>query len=187
MPRIAPFNEQEVSAEVLAARDAHARQGHRITNMKRALLHSLPAFRALMEWYPLHDEVARFLGARATLLFAHAISAENDCLICSTYFRRILIDRGEDPDRLSLDQRESAVVAYGRQLAQDPHGVSDDLYGRMAGFLRPPEIVALTAFGALMIATNVVNDALRVELDEYLYQYRASPGVAPEGDRPWES
>jgi hypothetical protein len=32
--------------------------------------------------------------------------------------------------------------------------------------------VALTAFGALMVATNVVNNALDIELDEYLQPYR---------------
>ncbi len=48
-----------------------------------------------MEWYPLRDEVAGFLGDRATTLFAHAISTQSDCLICSTFFRRILIDVGD--------------------------------------------------------------------------------------------
>ena len=33
-------------------------------------------------------------------------------------------------------------------------------------------MVALTAFGALMVATNVVNNALDVELDDYLEPYR---------------
>jgi hypothetical protein len=36
--------------------------------------------------------------------------------------------------------------------------------------------VLLTAFGAIMVATNVVNDALGVPLDGYLEPYRA--GVA---------
>jgi hypothetical protein len=34
------------------------------------------------------------------------------------------------------------------------------------------QIVALTAFGAMMVATNVVNNALEVDLDEYLMGYR---------------
>ena len=83
--------------------------------MKRTLLHSLPAFHALMEWYPLRDTVQPFLGERLTTLFAHAISAETDCLICSTFFRRILIEAGEDPDELELDEREEAVVEFGRR------------------------------------------------------------------------
>ena len=36
----------------------------------------------------------------------------------------------------------------------------------------PAQIVVLTAFGALMVATNVVNNALDVDLDEYLQPYR---------------
>ena len=32
--------------------------------------------------------------------------------------------------------------------------------------------MTLTAFGGLMIATNVFNNALRVDLDEYLHPFR---------------
>jgi hypothetical protein len=31
---------------------------------------------------------------------------------------------------------------------------------------------ALTAFGGLMVATNLFNNALRVDLDDYLQPYR---------------
>jgi alkylhydroperoxidase family enzyme len=127
-----------------------------------------------MTWYPLRDKVAVFLGERATTVFAHAVSAGTDRLICSTFFRRILIEADDEPDALVLDEREQAVVDFGLQLVRDPNGVSDELYGRLAAFLKPPEVVDLTAFGATMIATNVVNDALRVELDDHLVLYRAA-------------
>ena len=143
-----------------------------MTNMKRTLLHSLPAFRALMEWYPLHDTVQPFLGERLTTLFAHAISAETDCLICSTFFRRMLIQTGDNPDRLKLDERETAVLEFGRALAVSPYKVSDEVYRRVQTYFDPSQMVALTAFGALMVATNVVNNALEVDLDEYLQPYR---------------
>jgi alkylhydroperoxidase family enzyme len=147
----------------------------RVTNMKRTLARSPVALRALMTWYDLRDELAPFLGERLTTLFAHAISAGTDCLICSTFFRRLLIDAGEDPDRLRLDEWEQTVVEFGRQLAVDPHGVSDELFGRLAARLSPEHIVALTTFGGLMVATNLFNNALRVDLDEYLYAYRKEP------------
>jgi len=51
--------------------------------------------------------------------------------------------------------------------------VSDALYASPAGEFTPPQIVVLTAFGGLMIATNVVNDALRVDLDAEVKAYRA--------------
>jgi alkylhydroperoxidase family enzyme len=176
MARVAPL---AVEAAAPAARAQLERQlaAHgRVTNMKRTLAHSPAALHALMEWYPLHDEVAGFLGPRAATLFTHAISTQTDCLICSTCFRRKLIDAGENPDALVLDEREQALVEYGRQLARDPNAVGDELYGRLAAFLSPPQLVALTAFGGLMIATNVFNNALRVDLDEYLHPYRKPAG-----------
>ena len=59
-----------------------------MTNMKWTLAHAPAALDALLEWYPLHDQVVPFLGERRTNLFCHAISTETDCLICSTFFRR---------------------------------------------------------------------------------------------------
>jgi alkylhydroperoxidase family enzyme len=172
MPRIAPLDTEAAPPEARAAADAHVRNHARMTNMKRTLLHSLPAFNALMEWYPLRDTVQPFLGERLTTLFAHAISAETDCLICSTFFRRMLIQTGENPDRLKLDDRETAVIEFARALAVSPFKVTDPVYQQLERYFTPAQIVALTAFGALMVATNVVNNALEVELDEYLQPYR---------------
>ena len=173
MPRIEPVEPSSAEPEARAELDRQLAANGRLTNMKRTLAHSGTALHALMTWYPLRDRVVPFLGERATTLFAHAISARADCLICSTFFRRLLVESGEDPDALALDERERTVVDYGVQLAGDANGVSDELYGRLAAFLEPAEIVDLTAFGALMIATNVFNNALRVELDGYLEPYRA--------------
>jgi len=172
MPRIAPLDPEAAAPASRAAAEAHVRTHARMTNMKRTLLHSLPAFTALMEWYPLRDAVQPFLGERLTTLFAHAISAETDCLICSTFFRRMLIQTGENPERLRLDEREAAVLEFGRCLAVSPFKVPDDVYRRLENYFTPAQIVTLTAFGALMVATNVVNNALDVELDDYLQPYR---------------
>jgi alkylhydroperoxidase family enzyme len=38
--------------------------------------------------------------------------------------------------------------------------------------LKAEQIVALTAFGGLMIATNAFNNALKVDLDECLFPFR---------------
>jgi alkylhydroperoxidase family enzyme len=185
MPRIPPLETETAAPEARAAAEAHVRNHARMTNMKRTLLHSLPAFKALMEWYPLRDAVQPFLGERLTTLFAHAISAETDCLICSTFFRRMLIQTGENPERLRLDERETAVLEFGRALAVSPFKVPDLVYQRLETYLSPAQIVALTTFGAMMVATNVVNNALDVELDEYLqpYQKGVRESAAPIGNR----
>lgn len=177
MARIKPVEYDAAPSGAREAYEEHERHHGRMTNMKRTLLHSLPAFHALMEWYTLRDTVRPFLGDRGSAIFSHAISAETDCLICSTFFRRILIDAGEDPDELRLDQKEQLLVDFGRQLAKDPKGVDDALYERLTGQFSAAEIVALTAFGSIMLATNIFNDALRVDLDGYLEPYRRQAGA----------
>ncbi len=181
--RIPPLEYESAGAASRAEYDRQKAAHGRVTNMKRTLGHSPTALAALMQWYPLQAEVAGFLGERAATLFVHAISSQTDCLICSTFFRRILIDSGEDPGSLKLDEKEEAVVDYGRQLAKDSNGVNDELYARLARFLKPAEIVALTAFGGMMIATNVFNNALRVDLDEYLQPYCAPDGKKERAGR----
>ncbi len=172
MARIRPLAYAEASPAARAELDRQLAQHGRVTNMKCTLAHAPVALTALMQWYALHDEVVAFLGQRLTTLFAHAISSQTDCLICSTFFRRLIAQSGENPDHLALDERDQAVVEYGRQLARDPNQVSDDLFGRLSRFLRPEQIVTLTAFGGLMVATNLFNNALHVDLDDYLQPFR---------------
>ena len=182
MSRIEPIEYEAASPDERAILDHIAERYGRATNMKRTLAHSTVALHALLEWYPLHDAVLPILGERLTALFCHAISAQTDCLICSTYFRRELIDAGENPNELSLDDREQTVVVFGRQIAKDANHVDEALYARLASYFTPKQIVDLTAFGALMIATNVFNNALRVDLDDDLKPYRL-PRVAEGATR----
>ena len=171
MVRIPPLEQAAAQGWVREEWERQVRSHGRMTHMKRTLAHSDVALHALMEWYALRDAVRPFLGDRLCDLFSHAISAETECLICSTYFRRALIDRGERPDGPALDAREQAVIDFGRALATGRHRVADDTYARVAQHFTPQQIVTLTAFGALMIATNVVNNALEVDLDDYLKPY----------------
>ena len=177
MPRIEPLSYESIDSTRRAVYDETERTIGHMTNMKRTLLHSLPAFHALMEWYPLRDTVQPFLGERRTNLFAHAISTHVDCLICSTYFRRILIYAGEDPDHLEFDEQDQLIIAFGKQLASEHNRVEDETYRRLAASYMPEQIVALTAFGALMVATNIINSALDVPLDDYLMPYVRQPAA----------
>ena len=181
MPRIRPVEYEGAPPEQRAAHDQVVREHGRITNMKRTLLHSMPAFHALMEWYPLRDTVQPFLGERLTTIFAHAISSENDCLVCSTFFRRILRESGEDPDSFVLDEREQAIAEFGRHLAKPFGRVPDSVYAQIAALYSDEQIVALTAFGAMMVATNVFNNALGVDLDGYLEPYLKGAAAPAEG------
>ena len=181
MARITPIAVAEALPQARAELEHQIAAHGRVTNMKCTLARSPAALAALMQWYALADTVLPILGQRLTTLFSHAISSETDCLICSTFFRRWLTEQGEDPDALDLDPREQAVVEYGRQLARDAHGVSDALFARLSGWLGPDEMVALTAFGGMMIATNVFNNALGVDLDDYLQPFRKPAGELDRG------
>jgi alkylhydroperoxidase family enzyme len=178
MARIAPLSIADASELARAELDRQVAAHGRVTNMKCTLAHSPAALTALMQWYALYDVVSPVLGLRATTLFVHAISAETNCLVCYTFFRRWLMEQGDDPDALVLNEREQALVEYGRQLAVDAHGVSDQLFARLASWLSTEQLVSLTAFGGMMIATNVFNNALQVDLDGYLAPFRKSQAVA---------
>lgn len=171
MVRIAPPT-GSIHPDAQAELDRQLAAHGRVTNMKRTLSRSPAALAALMTWYPLRDEVASFLGERTTTLFAHAVSAQTNCLICSTFFRRVLIDAGDDPDDLKLDHKTEALLAYGRSMARDFTGVPDEIFLPLKQYLTDDQLVALTAFAAMMIATNLFNNALEVEIDSYLWNYR---------------
>ena len=171
MTRIAPADPATAPQASRTLADAHEATGARMTNMKWTAARSPETLAMLLTWYPLFDRIAAFLGERRAQLLAHSISDRNDCLVCSTYFRRILIDAGEDPGALQLDADDELIVELGRTLADDPH-IGDDLYGRLAERYSEQQLVELVGFGAIMVATNVFNDALGVPLDDYLQPYR---------------
>ena len=144
---------------------------HAVTNMKATLIHSPVALRAVLEWYPLFDRVRGFLSEREAILFCNAISRANKCELCSLFMRREIVEWGEDPDHLALDERAETLTEFGRQLAIDANGVSDALYDRLRARFTDVQIVDLTAFGALMIVNNLFNSALKVDPDESLAPY----------------
>ena len=171
MTRIAPIDPVGAPDASRSLADAHEAAGARMTNMKWTAARSPETLAMLLSWYPLFDRIVGFLGERRTQLLAHAISDRNECLICSTFFRRILIDAGEDPADLRLDEEDELIVELGRALADDPH-IGEDLYRRLAERYDEQQLVELAGFGAIMVATNVFNDMLGVPLDDYLQPYR---------------
>jgi len=149
--------------------------GGTITNMKSTLLSHVPSFTAYMEWYTLYDELVPFIGERAVSLFSYAISDENDCLVCSVFFRRILIDNGEDPDNPQVTEAEQLLIDWGRLIASMPGAITPDFYAKLEVAFHPELRVLLLAFAGLMVATNLFNTVGKVPLDEVLYDYR-KPG-----------
>jgi len=175
MARVEPLTTKEVSPSVKVAFEKHVQEyGGRITNMKATLGHSLPAFEAYMQWYPLYAEVEKILGKRMASLYAHAISCAADCPLCSTFFRKIIIDSGEKPEQLELTETQRDILNFGSGITKHKGNIADHLYNAVAVNYKESEMVILVAFAGIMIATNIFNNVIETEIDEYLSAYRST-------------
>ena len=175
MARIQPLTTKEISPSVKLAFERHVQEyGGRITNMKATLGHSLIAFEAYMQWYPLYTDVEKILGKRMASLYAHSISCAADCPLCSTFFRKIIIDSGETPEKLELSESEKDVLNFGSGITKHKGNIANYLYNAVAARYNETEMVILIAFAGIMIATNVFNNVIETEIDEYLSGYTSN-------------
>src|SRR4030095_2023590 len=132
MARIEPVSQNKISPAVQQMFDDHVNAYNtRITNMKATLAHSETAFEIYMQWYPLYEEVKKILGERLAYLFAWSVSHASNCPLCTTYFRKIIIDKGEDPDNLQLNDAEKDIVDFGSAIAINQGYVGDEIYDKV--------------------------------------------------------
>lgn len=164
MSRISKIDPETANPEVKSAIADHLADGYRLTSEKLTLLHNVTAFRCLeVESYALDRELQRLIGKRAADFFEYAISLENDCLVCSTYFGKLLRDNGIDFETFAFTDREQLLIDYGRAMAKDPKGVPDELFEKLKAEFTEEELVVITTMGVFMIANNYFNDILQVE------------------------
>ena len=172
MPRIKPLPYSEASAAVKSAYTQHAKEYKaRITNMKSTLARSLPSFEVYMQWYVLFEEVEKLLGNRLATLYAYAVSHATDCPLCSTFFRKIIVEAGEDPQRMDVTEEEQNILAFGSAIGQAQGHISDEVYHSISDKFTDEEMVLLIAFAGQMIATNVFNNVVQTEIDQYLVEF----------------
>ena len=154
MGRISQINPETAPAEVKAAIWKHIAEGRKITNEKRTLLHNVNAF--------------------------NAVSVSNDCLVCTTYFSRLLREEhGIDPKHFHLTHRQEMLMNFGKKVGHAPKEITDEEFfalkdeflknggkdGEPVDEEKAEEImVVLTAMGVMMVANNYVNDILKVDL-----------------------
>lgn len=169
---VAPLAEADLSPAQKAAFDSKIARDGRVTNMQRTLLHSVPAFDAYIRWYDLRDLLIPVFGERAIWIFCHTISAGTDCLICSTFFRRLLVDAGISPDAYEPSEEERLLELLGRTFLNNGHGVDPATWAALKAKSSDDVLVALVAFGGLMVANNLFNNLLNPPLDGYLHDYR---------------
>ncbi len=142
----------------------HLDDGHTITNEKRTLLHNVPAFWALEgKSYEMSAELKKFITPRAAALFEYAISVENDCLVCTTYYKKYYESLGINIDHVEYTPEEELVIEYARAIVKDRKHVPDELFDRLKDHLGEEGLIVLTTMGMFMIANNYFNDILHVQ------------------------
>ena len=151
------------SQEVKDAINKHVAEGHTITNEKRTLLHNIPSFWALEgKSYELSAELKKFISPRAANLFEYAISVENDCLVCTTYYKKYMESIGVDINNVDYTEEEELVIEYAQAIVRDRKNIPLDLFDRIKARIGEEGLVVLTTMGMFMIANNYFNDILHV-------------------------
>lgn len=181
MGRVSMIDPDTASDEVKKVIADHLAEGHQLTNEKKTLLHNVHAFNAVEEAsYDLDDDLQRLIGKLDADLFEYAVSVSNECIVCTTYFSKLLREEHHiDPNDFKLTHREDLLMKYAQKLGHSPKSITDDEFNALKQeFLdhgdkdgnpvdeeKAEEImVTLTAMGAMMTANNIVNDALKVDL-----------------------
>ncbi|MFN8288084.1 MAG: hypothetical protein U0V74_15115 [Chitinophagales bacterium] len=174
MPRILPL--QQFSEEIKTAHIQHKElYNGRITNMKATMSRSKLVFDTYMMWYPLYEQVKKITGERTAYLFAFAVSSGSNCPLCTTYFRKLIVEHGEKPEDLKLSAEEQQLLDFGSAVAENKGYINNEIYAPIKQRFSETEIVILVAFAGQMIATNIFNNVLEVEIDEYLAPYIKTP------------
>ena len=183
MARIEPLSLEQAKPAAHKQLEEQIAAHGRATNMKRTLAHAPAALHAFMHWYDLHAEVVKFLGP-----LGHAVCPchlQPDRLPDLLHLLPPLVDRsaGRPGQPASRRPRPSAGRVWPA-AGRDANAVRTNCTPAWPSISSPPQIVTLTAFGGLMIATNVFNNALRVDLDEYLFPFRK--GAPPMTRHEWQ-
>ena len=104
MGRVSQIDPKTASDEVKEAIRSHLAEGHALTNEKKTLLHNVAAFKAVEEAsYDLDDDLQRLIGKLDADLFEYAISVTNECLVCTTYFSKLLREQHHGADSQPYD------------------------------------------------------------------------------------
>ena len=165
MARIAKINPETAPQAVRDEIIKHIADGHKITGVKLTMLHHLPSFRTLeVGSYELDDDLQRLIGKLDGDLFEYAVSVQNECLVCTTYFARLLREEhGLDPNTFTFTDRQKLLMGYGQAIVKDPRHVPDELFDRLRAEFSEEQIVAITTMGVMMVAMNLYTEVLELE------------------------
>ena len=172
MARIDPIHEQSLTPPLQVAFERHLlRYEGCISDMKSVLGYSVPAFEAYMHWYPLYEELEKLLGKRMAYLYAYSISSACDCTLCSTFFRKLIVESGESPEALQLSATERKTLDFGVSIVRCRGNIADHVYNSLAQHYAKKEMVVLIAFAGQMVATSIFHNTVETDMEANLKSY----------------
>jgi alkylhydroperoxidase family enzyme len=124
-----------------------------------------------MEWYRMYDQIKGIVGERMAYLFAYSISKGSNCPLCTTFFRKLIIDQGEKPEDLELSENEQLLLDFGSAIAEQKGKIPDALFEKISRLYTTAQLVDLIAFAGQMIATNIFSNTIDTDIDDYLFAY----------------
>jgi hypothetical protein len=142
-----------------------------VTNTQKTLAHSMPAFEVYIQLYSLFEKVKDVTGKRTAALFAWSVSTASNSALCTSFFRKIIAEGGENPEEITLNDHEKVLLDFGSAISQHKGRIADHIYNSLAQYHNEEEMVLLIAFAGQLIATNIFNNVVETEIDESLTQY----------------
>lgn len=142
-----------------------------VTNTQKTLAHSLPAFEVYNQLYSLFEKVKEVTGKRTAALFAWSVSTASNSALCTSFFRKIIVEGGENPEEITLNDHEKVLLDFGSALSQHKGRIADHIYNSLSQYHNEEEMVLLIAFAGQLIATNIFNNVVETEIDGSLSQY----------------
>ena len=76
---------------------------------------------------------------------------------------------GIKPEDFEFTEQENALIAFGRAMVKDAANIPEEICARMKSLFTDEEIVLITAVGCRMVASNMFNLALKIDVDDYLF------------------
>lgn len=167
---ISLITEENAGAETLRAMREHEASGARMSNMKRTMLHNVPLFEAMNHIMATADSQLRGrIPHRAMIIFFHAVTMGNDCMVCGSVFRKLALALGvEDLNTFELTDEEQDLVDFAAALTRDANHIPDEVYERLQRRYDEDTLVILVMNAVLTMTSNYFNNITGVELDEEL-------------------
>jgi hypothetical protein len=168
MARVSYVVREQLDEVQTTAYDGEASRVGFVTNMKKAILHSPAAHEAYLGSYLIKNELINLLGKRAFNIYAHAISSASDCLLCSMFFRRQLQAEGIKPAEFVPTDIEQLLIDVGSRIGGRQMKLDAEIWARLHAHFDEPAIVNIIGYGGTMVATNIFNSVMEIDMDDYL-------------------